>query len=248
MDTLKFTLSGRTAFFRRPDVNVKTLFSFGQIHKVTLMGIFGSMLGLKGYNQQGDNTYPEFYEKLNGIKVAIKPNSATGVFQTLIHGYNNATGHASKEKSGILQIHEQWLENVSWDIYLLIQSDIEKELAEKILNYKTKYQYYLGQSEHFATIANPEILEAHPNTKSEIVMGSLFPENSYEIPDSIPLVIWDERNPMLNLFRYSEYLPVSLDEQYNFYEYTRLCYTNEIVELVDNTNVYQCSDKTIYFF
>lgn len=50
MQALKFTLSGKTAFFRRPEVNTYYYFTFGNIHKVALLGIFGAILGYQGYN------------------------------------------------------------------------------------------------------------------------------------------------------------------------------------------------------
>ena len=36
MKALKFTLSGKTAFFKRPEVNTYYYFTFGNIHKVAL--------------------------------------------------------------------------------------------------------------------------------------------------------------------------------------------------------------------
>ena len=45
MKALKFTLSGKTAFFKRPEVNTYYYFTFGNIHKVALLGIFGAILG-----------------------------------------------------------------------------------------------------------------------------------------------------------------------------------------------------------
>ena len=47
MQALKFTLSGKTAFFKRPEVNTYYYFTFGNIHKVALLGIFGAILGIR---------------------------------------------------------------------------------------------------------------------------------------------------------------------------------------------------------
>ena len=70
MQALKFTLSGKTAFFKRPEVNTYYYFTFGNIHKVALLGMFGAILGYQGY----DNTkeLPEFYRKLKGVKVLYR--------------------------------------------------------------------------------------------------------------------------------------------------------------------------------
>ena len=75
MEALRFTLSGKDAFFKKPEVNTYNYFTFGQIHKVVLLGMFGAILGYGGYTKQyRDKTdYPEFYEKLSGLKIAILP-------------------------------------------------------------------------------------------------------------------------------------------------------------------------------
>ena len=74
MKAVKFTLSGKNAFFKKPEVNTYYYFTFGQIHKVALLGMFGAILGYDGYAQKkwtkikkGQSIvkeYPEFYEKL----------------------------------------------------------------------------------------------------------------------------------------------------------------------------------------
>lgn len=49
MEVCKVTLKGRTAFFKKPDVNSYYYFTYYQIHKVFLLGIFGAILGYSGY-------------------------------------------------------------------------------------------------------------------------------------------------------------------------------------------------------
>lgn len=75
LKVLRFQLAGRTAFFKKPEVNTYGYFTYGMIHKVALLGIFGAILGYGGYTKQHrDKTdYPEFYEKLSGLKIAILP-------------------------------------------------------------------------------------------------------------------------------------------------------------------------------
>ena len=51
MEILRFTLSGRHAFFKKPEVNSYCYFTYGNIHKVALLGIFGAILGYGGYTQ-----------------------------------------------------------------------------------------------------------------------------------------------------------------------------------------------------
>ena len=51
MEAVKFTLSGRNAFFKKPEVNAYYYFTYSHIHKVALLGIFGAILGYGGYKR-----------------------------------------------------------------------------------------------------------------------------------------------------------------------------------------------------
>ena len=51
METLKFTLAGQNAFFKKPDVNEYCYFTYGHIHKVALLGMLGAMLDIKDMAQ-----------------------------------------------------------------------------------------------------------------------------------------------------------------------------------------------------
>lgn len=81
MKALKFTLSGKTAFFKRPEVNTNYYFTFGNIHKVALLGIFGAILGYQGYNATKDKGLPEFYQKLHDLKIFNIPRNKMVIFQ-----------------------------------------------------------------------------------------------------------------------------------------------------------------------
>ena len=82
MDILRFTLGGKTAFFKKPEVNTYCLFTFGNIHRVALLGMFGAILGYKGYSDSKveEEVLPEFYEKLKNIQLSIIPKTKQ-VFQ-----------------------------------------------------------------------------------------------------------------------------------------------------------------------
>ena len=103
MQALTFTLSGETAFFRQPDVNAYLYFTYGHIHKVALLGMFGAILGLDGYNQmKKGQKYPEFYEALKDLRISIRPLVNHGLFLKKIYSFNNSVGYASFEKGGNL--------------------------------------------------------------------------------------------------------------------------------------------------
>jgi len=45
-EAIKFNLYGKTGFFKKPDVNQEIYFTYNNIHKVALLGILGSIIGL----------------------------------------------------------------------------------------------------------------------------------------------------------------------------------------------------------
>ena len=47
MEILKFNLKGSHAFFKVPEVNTYYYFTYGNIHKVALLGMLGAIMGYK---------------------------------------------------------------------------------------------------------------------------------------------------------------------------------------------------------
>ncbi|MFQ9583515.1 MAG: CRISPR-associated protein Cas5 [Blautia hansenii] len=89
MEILRFRLSGKNAFFKKPEVNTYCYFTYGNIHKVALLGMFGAILGYGGYSQmkgigrekkqqQLTESFPEFYEKLQELQISILPGNQKG--------------------------------------------------------------------------------------------------------------------------------------------------------------------------
>ena len=79
MRVLKFRLSGETAFFKKPDVNTYFYFTYGHLHKIALLGLFGAILGYGGYAQQKkDEMFPAFYERLKNLQLSVVPIGAVG--------------------------------------------------------------------------------------------------------------------------------------------------------------------------
>ena len=181
MRALKFTLTGQNAFFKKPDVNTFLYFTYSQIHKVALLGVLGSIIGLKGYgNQKG--MYPEYYALLKDLKVAIVPIAKSGDLPGLcskkVQVFNNSVGYASKEAGGNLIVKEQWLENPMWEIYLLGDGHTYYNLLkEYLMNQRCVYIPYLGKNDHFATIKEVEEIELK-HTMNYGKIESLFIKSS----------------------------------------------------------------------
>lgn len=246
MQAIKFTLSGRTAFFKKPDVNSYLYFTYGNIHKIALLGILGAIDGLKGYNFQGENIFPEFYEKLCGLKIAIVPKNEKGYISKKVQTFNNSVGYASRELGGNLIIKEQWLENPEWDIYILLDENQEVETIKKqILTNSFAYIPYLGKNDHFANITTAGIVDLK-ETKAQKI-DSLYMKKYFEIVES-DLDSLEALDKLDDPWKYEEKLPILLEEETNQYIKESFVFTNMQVEQLENCDLYQCDDKVLFFF
>lgn len=261
MKVLKFTLSGTHAFFKKPDVNAYIYFTYGNIHKIALLGLLGAIVGYKGYNSQNEeeSTYPQFYEKLRHIKLGIVPSIRKGFEDTGIQGYftkkiqtfNNTVGYANKD--GTLIVKEQWIENPCWDIYLLLDNEESEKISDYILNSRSIFIPYLGKNDHFADIGDIEIIEAvfldvYKNIKIDSVcLKEYFKLNKNEFWNG------EDEEEEKTIYKYEEFLPVFLEETTNQYITEAFIFTNNKLSLKDdekanNANLYNCKGKNIFFF
>jgi CRISPR-associated protein Cas5h len=249
MKAISFKLSGKTACFRKPDVNVYAYFTYNNIHKPAILGLFGAIIGLGGYTQLHDKkeqmrvknkalkgkdkkdaeellknldmTFPEFYEKLWHLKVSITPLAPNGYFSKKIQTFNNSVGYASFEMGGNLIIREQWLENPEWQIMILDDGSEEfAKISEYLLSGKSVFIPYLGKNDHFAKIDEVETLELLDASGNYI--DSLF------IKDFEKFDGWPKENELPFVFQ--EVSPISFQKDWHFYEYKPLVFTNYEIE------------------
>lgn len=233
MKALSFEISGKTAIFKKPDVNSYAYFTYNNIHKPALLGILGAIIGLDGYTKLYDSNrglkdgksgyndgFPDYYEKLKDLKVSIVPLAKNGYFSKKIQTFNNSVGYASFEKGGNLIVREQWLENPKWQI-IILENDIEeyKKIKEYLVNKKAVYIPYLGKNDHFANIDFVKEIELDEKLFLDegIYIDSLFIKsgeiNGYEREGELPFI-------------FQEISPISLQKDFHFYEYVTLCFTN----------------------
>jgi len=209
MEAIKFTLKGRNAFFRNPEVNSIYYPTYGHIHKVALLGIFGAILGYGGYGhtRAQDTEYPEFYAKLKDTQVGIVPrNCKNAYFFKKIQSFNNSVGYASQEQGGNLIVREQWLENPCWDIYVLLDNEESIKLYEQLKNHRCVYMPYLGSNDHMADILNVEKVTLSEVESDNAVIIGLIPGLETKVED-----LDDIDNP----YKYEEYLPIALSDNLN---------------------------------
>ncbi len=246
MKALTFELSGKTAFFKKPEVNSFAYFTYGHIHKIALMGLLGAVLGLGGHIRQGDKQYPEFYEKLRELKTAIVPLpiEKKGYFSKKLQVFNNSVGYASQEEGGNLIVKEQWLEEPRWQIFILDDNNIEdtlfKKLCDYIINSKCEYIPYLGKNDHPATISKGRFVELK-TVEQQNYINSLFILKNQKVQE----LSWDGNAE----YMYREVTPITLNKDYSFYEYEEICFTNiEIEDLDQAEDIFCYEDLVLSFF
>ena len=261
MEILRFKLSGKNAFFKKPEVNTYCYFTYGNIHKVALLGIFGAILGYSGYTQIQDMikpkkkktklepSYPEFYERLKDLKVAILPLNEKGNIPKKIQAFNNSIGYASREQGGNLIVKEQWLENPAWEICVLIDCEEAKKLKDAIQNHKCVYYPYLGKNDHLADIEFISVDEAKLAADEELYrIDSFIKRDDIELipldSEDLDELLTKEEIRVYSQFKYEEALPFTLDEWVNNYKLERFVYTGSFSE-VNNENIY-CLDNKVY--
>ena len=253
MEAVKFTLSGQHAFFKKPDVNEYCYFTYGHIHKVALLGMLGAIVGYAGYGanyntlkkiKDLDEDYPEFYEKLRQLKIAVVPQNDNGYISKKIQVFNNSVGYANKD--GNLIVREQWLEKPVWDIYILLDCKEAECISDYLKNNRCVYFPYLGKNDHPADIKNVQILAVNDVNYNDVRISSLFFRNIGEIKDLEELEDSEEFYD-IEIVRYSEKLPLALNPYTNLYIYEDFCYINVPVRIT-NGKVYECESRIIQFF
>lgn len=237
MKALKFTLSGRTAFFKNPQVNISTeYFTFSQIPKTNILGICGAIMGYNGYNNGlQDDGYTEYYSKLKDLKIAIVPYMDKRGFKKSQHCFTDSTCLNSKD--GVWIEKQIWLENVKWNIYILLDNEEAKTLAGRIINHKHRYHIYLGKNDHFAQISNEKIIE-------------LETLDNEEVTEIHSLVEKDKIKTMrtTHTTSYIEYLPVALEKDTGRYIYKKIMTTNSKIKVTDkDLRVYNNDNENIVF-
>ena len=236
MKAIKFKLSGKTACFRKPDVNAYTYFTYHHIHRIALMGILGSVIGLKGYNQQGEAQYPEFYEKLNSLFLSVvPPRKSRGFFTKKIQTFNNSVGYASKETGGNLIVREQWLEDPSWEIYVGKTKDVEDSIWEKLVENlkfsRAEFIPYLGKNDHPATILEAKEVVLNNYDEEYAVVDSLYKVKEMKAIDrgSVPYSILKKLDPEEG-YLFQDYMPFKLEETNNIYVFEKYAYTDSVLK------------------
>lgn len=255
-ETVKFSLKAKLAIIKKPDSN-ETYYTYNMPHKIMLLGMLGAIIGLNGYNYENFMNYiqnkkeclPEFYTKLNRIKIAIAPHFGEKGFNKKIQSFNNSVGYASQEEGNNLIVAEQILENPKWDVYILNDnSDEYNKIKEYLIHKKCEYIPYIGKNDYFADINNIEVLNTNL-VKKATKINSIFSEDiiEREIPKYENVMAFLDDDIDLE-YNFLEVLPTKLDEKLGYVDYKRFRYTNKEVEVKNNVQIYDVNGNNIYYF
>ena len=229
--------------------------------------------------------FPEYYEKLKDLKIAIVPKkqSFTKVLETFTNTtsmFNRVTvmkpkvkkedteeveekeekvkGEKTENKVGSNLIVQQfWLENPSWDIYLVIDNDESKKIEDSVLNYKSVYSLYLGANNHFANISDIGILEAKEITEKGVIINSLVKDEEV-VQMKVEKILSARKSGESvyfnsDLFRnkdvyfYDYILPTLLSPKSNVYKKEDFILTNDTLEMRKN-KAYNVNGVNVVFY
>lgn len=254
MEAIAFELKGKTAFFKKPDVNSNVYFTYSHIHKIALYGLLGAIIGAGGYIQQQKriaedgnlllNQYPEFYNLLRNLKVSIVPHGDRGYFLKKTQVFNNTIGYASKEEGGTLIVREQWLEKPHWTIYLWNDGSVDEQTFGKLKSHLLlsicRYIPYLGKNDH------PAIIEHARLVKLEKVDKVLGIESLVYLAD----ISFASRGTFDNrpVYYFEEHIPTQLNHELNYYKFDEVVFTNRKIQQVSPTLfVFRTDGRVIAF-
>ena len=268
MKVLKFNLSGKFAFFKNevmndmydtyPHIHKPALLGlFG-----AMLGYNGYAQTQKVFGTK-EIDFPEYYEKLKDLKIAIVPKkqSFTKVLETFTNTtsmFNRVTvmkpkvkkedteeieekvkGEKAENKVGSNLIVQQfWLENPSWDIYLVIDNDESKKIEDSVLNYKSVYSLYLGANNHFANISDIGRLEAKEITEKGVTINSLVKDEEVSVRTG---------NIKEDVYFYDYILPTLLSPKSNVYKKEDFILTNDTLEMRKN-KAYNVNGVNVVFY
>lgn len=188
-DIFSFIIYSDFGFFKKPDANI-TYLTYEYIPKSALLGLLGSIIGLKGYIKNVQ--IPEFYRKLGSLKIGIQPLELANHSLPIVSGdflpltepfpktfvtYNNYHGYGSYEKSGNLIVTEQILIRPAFRIYLKcgeVDKDIFSKLMENLKNQRSYYIPYMGKNDFPASFIYEGEFTYRSSKEKNIKICTLF--------------------------------------------------------------------------
>lgn len=248
-EAIKFELKSPFAIIKKPESN-EVYYTYQFPHKIMILGLLGSIIGCNGYNYNAFvnkvDCLPEFYEQLKELKISITMNNTEKLITKKIQSFNNTVGYANKD--GNLIVQEQWLENPSWDIYVMGIGEKFNKIKEYLLQRKCEYIPYIGKNDHFADIQNVKVISFNEVSSPVTHISSLFDKNiskDYEVSfKSLAAFLTETKEE----YEYSEMMPTALNSEIGYTKFKPFIFTNKEVNIINTEDVYEIEGSYYYFF
>lgn len=233
MKLISFDLKADFAFFRKPDTNATINLSYNIIHRPSVLGILGAIVGLEGYKERGQ--MPQYYDVLKDVRIGIEPlNHDKGNYSKTNIKYSNTVGYANKGTNFLTE--ELTLINPEYRIYLLLNEDddYQKQLAENLKKGCAEFIPYLGKNEFTAWWSSDSYKEydfsESEKPKGNVKVLSIFQKKTV-LKDNLEtsfadLLNFDQEAPP---FIYFERLPKDFDLTLMQYEMAEFAYSNFLI-------------------
>ena len=245
-------LSADFGFFRKPDFNNTLNLTYNIIHKPSILGILGAIVGFEGFKKKGN--IPEYYNKLKHIPIGIKPlNDNNGNFVKFEIKYTNTIGYANTD--GNLLLQELTIFKPSYQIFLLlnIQNEAELKLYNYLQNGEAEYIPYFGKNEFHCWFNKNDFKEYSVNKiieiKNNYQINTIFNKNNNTVKNFIEEdeIDFEDLSNNENKFIYFERLPINYNETIFQYNYGEFIYTNyKFKNNLAIDNLYKIGDNEQY--
>lgn len=235
-------------FFKKPDLNDGILLTYNMIHKPSLIGIFGAVIGLGGYQRKGE--FPEYYHAFKDLPVGIEPLAhEQGNYQKTAVKYTNTVGYANAD--GTLLVEEMMLVRPAYRCYALLDLKVpdQSKLYVYLKEGEAEYVPYFGKNEYQACWLDEEgevsfreyEFEEVEKLDSAVKVASLFTidslkdsreneddeaDNPYDFYDVGLTLKKAEESP----FAYFERLPIGFNQQLIQYHIVKQVFTNFLIK------------------
>jgi CRISPR-associated protein Cas5h len=153
--------------------------------KTTILGLLGSLIGLKGYGFKGSSV--EFLDKLSDIRLYIKINNKNLnkmmiKYNSISSFVNNGSSLADRKNPNII-MSEEILCNPNYEIGLVLDEEnkYHSKIINNIKNNISKFHIYLGKNEFFANIVYKGIFNFNyvdlnnMEITDKTILDSIFP-------------------------------------------------------------------------
>jgi CRISPR-associated protein Cas5h len=248
---ISIDLQGDFGFFRKPDANNTVNLSYNMLHKPALLGIFGAIIGLEGYQQKGK--MPAYFEVLKGVKIGIEPLlHEKGNYQKTTIKYSNTVGYANNGSTYLTE--EATLIKPIYRVYALLDLDNEnhRQLYENLQEGRAEFLPYFGKNE-FAAWWEKESFKDYDFQSVEKALDDIHIKTLFLKQDVIKenkaapifnfMTFMEEETP----FMYFERLPKGFDEalfQYEIGDYVLTSF--QLKQTVGIDNLYFLNQERYY--